>query len=984
MFGKMHGSSKKKTPAKAEEGHGRGTVRKLFPFSPSRIPKSAHGVKSPSRQQSTQKSGAMRCVVQEHEGELIPASRGKVVVRIRPTSQKDRRAGAVESREGTIHLQSGLGERYSFAFDTVLDEKMSQTDVYESAGNSVIENCLKGFHGCLLAYGQTGSGKTYSMMGVPERASVVRSRDDPDRGVIQRSFEDLFQKMERRRQEKACEGGSMRYKVVCSFIEIYNESITDLTYPEGVGLSIRDDPVKGVYVEGVQQHAVSSVEDVEELLCLGMSNRKVAETLANDRSSRSHSVFTATVEQTIEEPGHVAPVILRSRLHLVDLAGSERQKASGAAGERLREASNINKSLSALGHVIMSLVDLQQGKQRHIPYRDSKLTYLLQDALGGTSKTEEAVEEDGSRKALVAALRREEDMCRKVASIQEELVLLQELVDAKEADLQRTKMMLRLKESRITRSQATHAESHKVAALQEEIILLKQKVEAHPEVKKFALENIRLRRHIEDHAQDHEASPAMVPEEEFQQLRKELLAMSTVAEQAMEEVQTLRAEASAAKEVLRTAEKKMREPLSPSPTRIAHVENAGRIAELEMQLDNLQMLADKNSAQQREYERLCTHAAELDAVVETLTIRCSQLRRERDDWCDSYPLILQTLVEGWDERATLLKTINDMQESFAREKDVHTSQHEKAKQRVEEALKTASLLNKELQLKDTRIGELQESIDMLVSENQTLQNRMLTAESDAQRITQEYEERGEMLAETRTALEASRTQVIEQTRLIEETSMKLQELQTAYDCMNQTSKAREKEVYSLQAALAAADMDAQMAQAKLKEKSRQISELDESETSLRGTLIELQKKMEESQKSMDSEIRELTQDLEASQLHIQTLRRSWRHPNIKARAQDHVESVEGTGPLGKEARARTLSQKLQDAEDTILHLTQEVASLKTQIKSRDETLATVRNQMAMEVTDAAQQVQELVAAQARAEDLERQLAKIRRQRGSHA
>lgn len=897
------------------------------------------------------------------------------------------------------------------------------------------------------------------------------------------------------RQEKAREGGSMRYKVVCSFIEIYNESITDLTYPEGVGLSIRDDPVKGVYVEGVQQHAVSSVEDVEELLCLGMSNRKVAETLANDRSSRSHSVFTATVEQTIEEPGHVAPVILRSRLHLVDLAGSERQKASGAAGERLREASNINKSLSALGHVIMSLVDLQQGKQRHIPYRDSKLTYLLQDALGGTSKTvllatispsvsnasetlstlrfadnvkrirnkavvnqavegdveslkkevlhlreelsrarggqatqqeipgdvclkEESVEEDGSRKALVAALRREEDMCRKVASIQEELVLLQELVDAKEADLQRTKMMLRLKESRITRSQATHAESHKVAALQEEIILLKQKVEAHPEVKKFALENIRLRRHIEDHAQDHEASPAMVPEEEFQQLRKELLAMSTVAEQAMEEVQTLRAEASAAKEVLRTAEKKMREPLSPSPTRIAHVENAGRIAELEMQLDNLQMLADKNSAQQREYERLCTHAAELDAVVETLTIRCSQLRRERDDWCDSYPLILQTLVEGWDERATLLQNINDMQESFAREKDVHTSQHEKAKQRVEEALKTASLLNKELQLKDARIGELQESIDMLVSEKQTLQNRMLTAESDAQRITQEYEERGEMLAETRTALEASRTHVIEQTRLVEETSTKLQELQIAYDSMNQTSKAREKEVYSLQAALAAADMDAQMAQAKLKEKSRQISELDESETSLRGTVIELQKKMEESQKAMDLEIRELTQDLEASQLLIQRLEKELEtakhkyeklqdQPNhgwaeerkylvhkvkdlqekledAEARAQDHMESVEGTGPLGKEARARTLSQKLQDAEDTILHLTQEVASLKTQIKSRDETLATVRNQMAMEVTDAAQQVQELVAAQARAEDLERQLAKIRRQHGLHA
>ncbi len=894
------------------------------------------------------------------------------------------------------------------------------------------------------------------------------------------------------RQEKAQKGGNMRYKVICSFIEIYNESITDLIYPEGVGLSIRDDPVKGVYVEGVQEHAVSSVEDVEELLCLGMSHRKVAETLANDRSSRSHSVFTATVEQTIEESGHSAPVILRSRLHLVDLAGSERQKASGAAGERLREASNINKSLSALGHVIMSLVDLQQGKQRHIPYRDSKLTYLLQDALGGTSKTvllatispamantsetlstlrfadnvkrirnkavvnqavegdvdslkrevlrlrEElsraqaiqleipvdldvkegpAEEETGSRKALVAALRREEDMCRKVTSIQEELGVLQELVDAKEADLQRTKMMLRLKESRITRSQATHAESHQVAALQEEITLLKQKIEAHPDVKKFALENIRLRRHIEDHAQGHEVPTAAISEEEFQQLRKELLAMSTVAEQAIEEVQTLRAESSAAKEVLRTAEKKMREPPSPSPTRVAHDETGGRIAELELQVDNLQMLVDTNSSQQREYERLCTHAAELDAVVETLTIRCSQLRRERDDWCDSYPLILQTLVEGWDDQAVFLNQLHDVQESFAREKEVHASQHEKAKQRVEEALKAASLLNKELQVKDARIEELQESMDVLVSEKQTVHDRMLTAESDAQRITLEYEEQAEALTRATTALATTRRDVDEQTRLVEEATTKLRDLQAAYDSMSETSKSREKEVYSLQAALAAADMDAQMVQAKLKEKSKQLAELDTSETSLRGAVIELQKKVKESQKAMDSEIRELTQELEASQDHIQTLEREletskrmyetqqdqskhgWAEErkylvrkvqdlqekleDAEARVKDQ-ESVQSTGPLGKEARARTLAQKLQDAEDTIVHLTQEVASLKTQIKSRDETLATVRNQMAMEVTDAAQQVQELVTAQARADDLERQLAKIRRHHGSHA
>ena len=122
------------------------------------------------------------------------------------------------------------------------------------------------------------------------------------------------------------------------------------------------------------------------MLSIGMANRRVAETLANDRSSRSHSVFTANIVQKMKDASG-SVTVLRSRLHLVDLAGSERQKVSGAAGERLKEASSINKSLSALGLVIMSLVDQQQGKQRHVPYRDSKLTYLLQDALGGTAKT---------------------------------------------------------------------------------------------------------------------------------------------------------------------------------------------------------------------------------------------------------------------------------------------------------------------------------------------------------------------------------------------------------------------------------------------------------------------------------------------------------------------------------------------------------------------------------------------------------------------
>lgn len=383
VFGKL-GSSKKKTPATRHaandlEGPANQTKRTLFsPFSPSRLPKSAQKTVSRASPIRLFGRGAERAERADDQG-LIPAMHGntvpsssiKVVVRVRPKSDRERAVGvSVQGGGGvastdTLSIQAASGERLTFAYDKVLGADKDQRDVYVAAGRCVVENVLLGFNGCLLAYGQTGSGKTYSMTG--------SEAGGESRGIIQRSFEELFAKIEERTEYTA--------NVSCSFVEIYNETISDLTSPDASNLSIRDDRSGGCFVEGVQWHRVLSLSDVHHVLALGMANRRVAETQANDRSSRSHSVFTATIEQRSGDG-----VVLRSRLHMVDLAGSERQKASGAVGERLKEASNINKSLSALGHVIMSLVDVQQGKKRHVPYRDSKLTYLLQDALGGTAK----------------------------------------------------------------------------------------------------------------------------------------------------------------------------------------------------------------------------------------------------------------------------------------------------------------------------------------------------------------------------------------------------------------------------------------------------------------------------------------------------------------------------------------------------------------------------------------------------------------------
>ncbi|KAJ7542095.1 hypothetical protein O6H91_10G089700 [Diphasiastrum complanatum] len=279
-----------------------------------------------------------------------------------------------------------------FTFDHVAYETITQEKLFNVAGLPMVENCMSGYNSCIFAYGQTGSGKTHTMLGDIE---ALDQRPSKDRGVIPRVFEYLFVRI--KMEEEARKDDHLKYKCKCSFLEIYNEQITDLLDPSSTNLQMREDSTKGVFVDNLSEVEVNSVKDVIQLLLQGASNRKVAATNMNRESSRSHSVFTCVIESKWEVNSVTNTRF--GRLHLVDLAGSERisysgsmachnrQKGSGAESERLKEAANINKSLSTLGLVIMILVDVANGKQRHVPYRDSKLTFLLQDSLGGNSKT---------------------------------------------------------------------------------------------------------------------------------------------------------------------------------------------------------------------------------------------------------------------------------------------------------------------------------------------------------------------------------------------------------------------------------------------------------------------------------------------------------------------------------------------------------------------------------------------------------------------
>ncbi|XP_059641625.1 kinesin-like protein KIN-12C [Cornus florida] len=307
----------------------------------------------------------------------------QVLIRIRPisnTPSEFRGYGRCLRQENEQTLLWLGHPETRFTFDHIACETISQEKLFRVAGLPMVDNCMSGYNSCMFAYGQTGSGKTYTMMG---EISQMNGNLGEDCGITPRVFEYLFARI--REEEENRRDERLKYSCKCSFLEIYNEQITDLLEPSSTNLQLREDLKKGVYVENLTEHNVRTVSDVLKLLLQGAANRKIAATHMNSESSRSHSVFTCIIESHWEKDSMTH--LRFGRLNLVDLAGSERQKSSGAEGNRLKEAANINRSLSILGLVIMSLVDLAHGKQRHIPYRDSRLTFLLQDSLGGNSKT---------------------------------------------------------------------------------------------------------------------------------------------------------------------------------------------------------------------------------------------------------------------------------------------------------------------------------------------------------------------------------------------------------------------------------------------------------------------------------------------------------------------------------------------------------------------------------------------------------------------
>ncbi|KAH8705363.1 kinesin-like protein [Talaromyces proteolyticus] len=399
-------------------------------------------------------------------------------------------------------IRGKVYEDKTFTFDRSFwshnqsDEQYAdQEDVYNCLGEEFLDHNFEGYHTCIFAYGQTGSGKSYTMMGTPERP-----------GLIPRTCEDLFQRIDE------AQSVDTTYNVRVSYFEVYNEHVRDLLVPRTEPphyLKIRESPTDGPYVKDLTDVPVRSFADVMNWMRKGDMSRTVASTKMNDTSSRSHAVFTIVLKQIHHDLASDETTERTARIRLVDLAGSERAKATEATGQRLREGSNINKSLTTLGRVIAALADpkMQRPGRRAkevVPYRDSILTWLLKDSLGGNSKTAMIACIAPSDYDETLSTLRYADQAKRIRT---RAVVNQDHVSAAERDAQISEMteQIRVLQLAVSQNSATKRESEvqneKLEEYQQQVekmqrLMEENKMVSECKIRQLQTENEALRNHL--------------------------------------------------------------------------------------------------------------------------------------------------------------------------------------------------------------------------------------------------------------------------------------------------------------------------------------------------------------------------------------------------------------------------------------------------------------------------------------------------------
>lgn len=313
-------------------------------------------------------------LIESQKPKQLPKDTIQVYVRVRPLNRQEEAEGStklVEIQKNSIILKKAEKKNSKvYTFDSVYSSKTTQEDIFKKIGQNLIENFLNGYNCSIFAYGQTGAGKTYTMMGDLQKEELI--------GLQPRCIEYLFYLLSEKKSPQTL--------LKITYVEIYNEKIIDLLSDELRTLNVREDLKKGVFLENATEEVVSNFTEVMEIFKKGLKNRHVSETMMNAQSSRSHSIFTINFQTCVKN--NDCSSYKNSVFNFIDLAGSERQRLTKTTGDRFKEGCNINQSLTVLGSVINSLAEKSKGKKKgHIRYRDSKLTFLLKNSLGGNSKT---------------------------------------------------------------------------------------------------------------------------------------------------------------------------------------------------------------------------------------------------------------------------------------------------------------------------------------------------------------------------------------------------------------------------------------------------------------------------------------------------------------------------------------------------------------------------------------------------------------------
>ncbi|MCQ2817957.1 MAG: hypothetical protein MJ252_11890, partial [archaeon] len=326
----------------------------------------------------------------------------KVALRIRPKNEKEKDDNCqyLNVVENSV-LAQGRNETKQFTFDYIASEDATQMDIFDNTAKDICNNVLEGYNGTIFVYGQTGAGKTYTLFGPKvfleeeneegaPNENIFANADENLKGILPNSIEYIFNQANLIQNRSMNTNATVEFSFSCSFLEIYMEQISDLLNPnyQNKNLNILSSGDQ-IIVEGLSKLTITSAEEAYNLVLKGCKLRHIAYTHMNKESSRSHAVFMLYVDVKTKENNTQISTLKRSVLHLIDLAGSERQSSTNATGVNIKEAGMINKSLMNLGFVIKTLAEnsANQSNAKHIHFRDSKLTYLLKDSLGGNSKT---------------------------------------------------------------------------------------------------------------------------------------------------------------------------------------------------------------------------------------------------------------------------------------------------------------------------------------------------------------------------------------------------------------------------------------------------------------------------------------------------------------------------------------------------------------------------------------------------------------------